>query len=136
MRPTQRTLDLREPWRGNTSNNNTLIGTLPSIKPPEPLKLITTGTTTKSDGEKKSLPFRKLNWKEQKERRAQGLCFNCDEKFSATKDYKGRFLMFVVGDDENGGQLNNPYQLEANEHEMVLLIDVSSLHSLAGQNKP
>lgn len=46
--------------------------------------------------------------------------------------------MFVVEDDDEAKveEFDNPYQLECTAQKMVLSADVSSLHSLAGQNNP
>lgn len=106
------------------------------MKQAEPIRAITTGQTLKTELDKKPLPFRKLNWKEQQERRAKGLCFNCDERYSATHDCKSQFLMLVCDDEEENSidQLDNPYCIDEVAHELVLAGDISILHSLLGQN--
>lgn len=95
------------------------------------------GATTSPNHEKKPLPFRKLNWKEQYERRAKGMCFNCDEKYSTMQDCNGRFFILIVNNDDVDCEVsNNPYQMEKIAHKMVLSGDVSNLNSIAGQNNP
>ncbi|MCH81666.1 hypothetical protein A2U01_0002457 [Trifolium medium] len=44
--------------------------------------------------------FRQLTSTEMAERREQGLCFNCDERFSRNHRCKARFLLLIAEDDE------------------------------------
>ncbi|XP_058732695.1 uncharacterized protein LOC131604261 [Vicia villosa] len=50
-------------------------------------------------------PIRKLTQAQLQERRAQGLCFNCDEKFfTGHKCSTGRFLILIADDDISNDQ--------------------------------
>lgn len=53
-------------------------------------------------------PVKRLTWEEIKKRRAQGLCFNCDDKFSFGHNCMGRQLLLLEGntDDQFGGDNN------------------------------
>lgn len=136
-------INTRHSWRTNSNTTNAQIGIGAGSYPKptmETNRTNSTRTTTILNSEKKPMPFKRLNWKEQQERRAKGLCFNCDEKYSMTHDCKGRFLMLIVGDDDDVGieieDIGDPYRLEEVAHGLVLSSDVSSLNSLAGQNNP
>jgi hypothetical protein len=51
-----------------------------------------------------SLPIKRLTQAQMQERRAQGLCYNCDEKFvPGHKCSTSRFLLLMV-DDESPGE--------------------------------
>ncbi|VFQ74456.1 unnamed protein product [Cuscuta campestris] len=91
--------------------------------PPSNLPLLPSSGTkpplaTKSTAD---LPVRRLSYAERKERDAKGLCYNCDEKW--VKGHScGCFLLLFEDDiaDDPG----------APPDDMVLTVDVSSLHSL------
>ena len=45
-------------------------------------------------------PKKKLTWDEMQNRRTQGLCFNCDEKFTPGHRCKGSTLLLLEGNGE------------------------------------
>ncbi|KAJ0020848.1 hypothetical protein Pint_31497 [Pistacia integerrima] len=47
-----------------------------------------------------ALPMKRLTWDEMQKRRAQGLCFNCDEKFTLGHRCKGAQLLLLEGNNE------------------------------------
>ncbi|KAF2284990.1 hypothetical protein GH714_034151 [Hevea brasiliensis] len=47
--------------------------------------------------------MKRLTWNEMQKRRAQGLCFNCDEKFTTRHHCKGPQLLILDGEAEDAG---------------------------------
>jgi len=71
--------------------------TIPTSQPTPPLPAPNPKQTTTTPPK---LPIRKLNQSQLQERRALGLCYNCDEKFVAGhKCASGRFLLLLVDDE-------------------------------------
>lgn len=132
-----RIVSARTTWRNNKFLPTTTLN-LPTgpIKQVEPTRTIVGPQNTKPKAKTKNLPFKKLNWREQQERRTKGLCFNYDEKFSATHDCKDRFMMFVYDDNIELEQIESPYSFTEVVHDLVLSGDISSLNSLATQHNP
>ncbi|KAJ8758804.1 hypothetical protein K2173_000525 [Erythroxylum novogranatense] len=80
-----------------------------------------TSTTTK---------FKKLSWDEMQQRRAQGLCFNCDEKFTPGHRCRSPRLLLLVGMATGrvwGGEIDNALPDEPE-------ISLDALSSLNTQN--
>ena len=80
---------------------------------------------TKGTDPKRILPIRKLSPTELQRRRQQGLCYNCDEKY--TMGHKCKKLFFIELEEENE---------EAIEEEYVEETLAISLHALAGVQSP
>ncbi|XP_058766610.1 uncharacterized protein LOC131640216 [Vicia villosa] len=81
----------------NSSNRNLLFNK-PTITHTPPS---TPAASSNSTYQPSKLPIRKLSSAQLQERRAQGLCFNCDEKFVVGhKCSTSRFLL-LLADDEN-----------------------------------
>ncbi|XP_058742349.1 uncharacterized protein LOC131614818 [Vicia villosa] len=79
--------------------------------PPIPSTPPKTNTTIQPN----KFPIRRLSNAQLQERRAQGLCFNCDEKFIAGhKCSAGKFLLLLVDEDEI---LQQDTSLHESEHE-------------------
>ena len=68
--------------------------------------------------------MKKLLWDEMQKRRAQGLCFNCDKKFTAGHRYRGPQLLLLEGYEEYDEE-DNPEGAEDFTPEI-------SLHALSG----
>jgi hypothetical protein len=47
-----------------------------------------------------SMPMKRLAWDEMQKRRSQGLCFNCDEKFTPGHKCQRPRLLLLEGDEE------------------------------------
>lgn len=73
-------------WNNNKSNNPSMEGRLSSIQTPK-----TSISSEKAVGE-----FRRLSDAELQSRRAQGLCYRCDEKFSPGHKCKKKELSVLV----------------------------------------
>jgi len=58
---------------------------------------------------KSASPMKRLTWYEMQIRRAQGLCFNCDERFVPGHKCKGPQLMLLEGSYE---EEDTVYELE------------------------
>ncbi|KAA8542122.1 hypothetical protein F0562_023274 [Nyssa sinensis] len=50
---------------------------------------------------------RRLTWEEMQRRRAQGLCFNCDERFTARHKCQGPRLLLLEGFDDNNNHTSD-----------------------------
>ena len=68
--------------------------------------------------------MKKLLWDEMQKRRAQGLCFNCDKKFTVGHRYRGPQLLLLEGCEEYDEE-DNPEGAEDFTPEI-------SLHALSG----
>lgn len=56
-------------------------------------------TDISSPIENTTTSMKRLNWDEMQRRRAQGLCFNCDAKFSAGHKCRGPQLLILEGEE-------------------------------------
>lgn len=65
-----------------------------------PLTLPPTAAKTTST----PLPIKRLSPQEIREKRAQGLCYNCDQRYTPNHHCRSRFLMLLGTDDEEGNQ--------------------------------
>ncbi|XP_058733199.1 uncharacterized protein LOC131604800 [Vicia villosa] len=84
------------------------------------------------------VPIRKLTQAQLQERRAQGLCFNCDEKFfTGHKCSTSRFFILVADDDMNSDLPNVEEQPEVNiEPDFVDTYFQLSPQAVTGQFSP
>nr|DAD39879.1 TPA_asm: hypothetical protein HUJ06_014202 [Nelumbo nucifera] len=80
---------------------------------------------SKSTNPERILPIRKLSPTELQKRREQGLCYNCDEKY--TMGHKCKKLFFIELEEDDEG---------TTEEEYVEETPVISLHALAGVQSP
>ncbi|KAK8482065.1 hypothetical protein V6N11_063350 [Hibiscus sabdariffa] len=71
------------------------------------------------------LPMKRLTWSEMQKRRAQGLCFNCDEKFTTGHRCCGSQLLILEG-------IDNSYGEEVIEDTLELQPEIS-LHALSAK---
>ncbi|KAK8546572.1 hypothetical protein V6N12_027349 [Hibiscus sabdariffa] len=71
-----------------------------------------------------TLPMKRLTWSEMQKRRAQGLCFNCDEKFTTGHRCRGSQLLILEGIDDSYGE-------EVIKDTLELQPEIS-LHALSG----
>jgi hypothetical protein len=70
-----------------------------------------------------SMPMKRLAWDEMQKRRSQGLCFNCDEKFTPGHKCQRPRLLLLEGDEET--HLQDDEDFEDDEPQI-------SLHALTG----
>ena len=68
-------------------------------------------SSTTSSIIKSSLTMKRLCWEEMQKRRTQGLCFNCDEKFTSGHKCKGPQLLVLDGEQENQGEIDGAGEL-------------------------
>ncbi|KAL4278328.1 hypothetical protein GQ457_03G010840 [Hibiscus cannabinus] len=68
--------------------------------------------------------MKRLTWNEMQKRRAQGLCFNCDEKFTTGHRCRGSQLLILEGIDDSYGE-------EVIDDTLELQPEIS-LHALSG----
>lgn len=65
-----------------------------------------------------TVPFKRLSWEEIKIRRAHGLCFNCNERFTAGhKCTTAQLLILEADDEEKIYEGTTQHELETKEHE-------------------
>ena len=81
------------------------------------------------------LPIRRLSSAELHEKRAKGICYNCDQKWSSGHRCRSQYLLLLGTDDEDSeeqleGELTTPPEPG------VITGDISSLNALAGQGNP
>ena len=50
--------------------------------------------------------MKQLSWEEMQKRQTQGLCFNCDEKFTPGHKCKGPQLLVLDGGQEDQGEID------------------------------
>lgn len=75
-----------------------------------------------------TVPFKRLSWEEMQKRRSQGLCFNCNEKFSAGhKCIKAQLLILEAGDNEESTETMQ-HEYETEEHDKPKI----TFYALAG----
>ena len=63
-------------------------------------------SSTTSSIIKSSLTMKRLSWEEMQKQRTQGLCFNCDEKFTMGHKCKGPQLLVLDGGQEDQGEID------------------------------
>jgi len=68
--------------------------------------------------------MKRLNWKDKQRRRAQGLCFNCDEKFTVDHKCRGPKLLLLEGSYSSNA--------EDETNEETIIEPHISLHALTG----
>ena len=79
--------------------------------------------------------MKRLTWEEMQKRRAQGLCFNCDDKFTAGHKCRGPQLLLLEGnsipnkEDDIDEEIEEPAINEQTEPEI-------SFHALTGWSTP
>lgn len=101
---------------------------VPSLLGPPPK---TSGTTVAAN----PLPIRRLTPTEIQERRNKGLCFKCDQKWTANHRCRSQCLLLlsdVEDDPDTQTSTDSPPTPEAE----VVTGDISSMNTLAGQNNP
>ncbi|KAH9681933.1 hypothetical protein KPL71_027145 [Citrus sinensis] len=81
-----------------------------------------------------TLPIRRLTPAELREKREKGLCYNCDQKYSATHRCRSKFLLLMGMDDEDDEPSEDAFSHA--QPDEVVTADISSLNALAGQTNP
>ena len=81
-----------------------------------------------------NLPIRRLTPAELREKREKGLCYNCDQKYSANHRCRSKFLLLMGTDDNEPASFEQ--ELPPESVEEVITGDISSLNALAGQINP
>ncbi|XP_035545952.1 uncharacterized protein LOC118348436 [Juglans regia] len=81
---------------------------------------------------------RRLSWEEMQRKRLQGLCFNCNERFTAGHKCQGPRILMLEGDDEDAnvicdGENEEPTGEEIHEGPIDPTI---TLHALTGWTAP
>ncbi|XP_026433073.1 uncharacterized protein LOC113330481 [Papaver somniferum] len=80
-------------------------------------------------------PIRRLTYEKMSKRRAQGLCFNCDEKYQLGHTCKSQQLFMMVADHEAGDMEPSPPQAPSEDQLVDSDIEIS-LHALTGSVNP
>ena len=81
-----------------------------------------------------ALPIRRLTPTELREKREKGLCYNCDQKYSANHRCRSKFLLLLGTDDIDEDIDEDGVATELTED--LVTGDISSLNALAGQGNP
>ncbi|KAH9648972.1 hypothetical protein KPL70_025802 [Citrus sinensis] len=64
-----------------------------------------------------TVPFKRLSWEEMQKRRSQGLCFNCNEKFSAGHKCIKAQLLILKADDNEESTETTQHEYETEKHD-------------------
>nr|GMD31046.1 Transposon Ty3-G Gag-Pol polyprotein [Ipomoea batatas] len=124
--------------------NRNLMSTIPSPQTATPIMLPPTPSTAPAQTAAitkttpNPLPIRRLSPQEMREKRAKGLCYNCDQKYTANHRCRSRFLMLLGTDDDDLVTTIGDNEGLINDHadETVILGDISSLNTMAGPGAP
>lgn len=125
------------PYTHQNNTNNSLPFTSPkppasnSINPwPNPLSQTTQPTLSQNS----KLPIRRLSASQMQERRAQGLCYNCDKKFvTGHRCAIGKYLLLIIEPDEDLTDV--PEQVDPVEEPTDTYFHIS-LQAVTGQPSP
>ncbi|KAH9792244.1 hypothetical protein KPL71_004039 [Citrus sinensis] len=79
-----------------------------------------------------TVPFKRLSWEEMQKRRSQGLCFNCNEKFSAGHKCIKVQLLILEADDNEESTETMQHEYETEEHDKPKI----TFYALAGWAAP
>lgn len=85
---------------------------------------------------KPSPQIRRLSAAEIQQRREQGLCYNCDEKFSATHRCQNRRFMLLMLDDDDSGEASPDVGEESHALDESVLLHHMSLQAFSGTLSP
>ena len=87
----------------------------------------------------KTIPIKKLSHQEMHERKAKGLCYNCDKKYSSNHNCKAKFLLLLTEDssviEANGDSQNSYAELEHILEELDDSVAIS-YHAMPGSIAP
>ncbi|KAH9765934.1 hypothetical protein KPL70_002017 [Citrus sinensis] len=81
-----------------------------------------------------NLPIRRLTRAELHDKHEKGLCYNCDQKYSANHRCRSKFLLLMGTNDNEPASFEQ--ELPPESVEEVITGDISSLNALAGQINP
>lgn len=128
------------PNRQYTPQHTTNTPLLPSsIRVPTPTHTDTRltpppQTATPTPPQNTKLPIRRLSAAQMQERRAQGLCYNCDEKYIAGhRCATGKYLLLIIDPDEEPTEL--PDSIDPDD-DTVATYFYLSLQAVTGQPSP
>ena len=93
---------------------------------PPPLKLNTLPPLLPTP----NLPICCLTSAELRDKSEKGLCYNCDQKYSANHRCRNKFLLLMGTNDNEPASFEQELPLESVEE--VIIGDISSLNALAG----
>ena len=122
--------------------SNRRIPPRPSMSRPSPPLLNSSPTITKSRGSSQPsllgpppsgfLPFRRLSIAKQTERRAKGLCFNCDEQFKPGHRCKAPQLLLLDADIDDKDEQTEAFEefLETVEVSLKALIGATPQNTM------
>ena len=83
-------------------------------------------------------PVRRLSWEEMQRRRLQGLCFNCNERFTAGHRCQGPRILMLEGYEDDNNVIYDEVNEERNtgRHQEENLEPEITLHALTGWSAP
>lgn len=82
-----------------------------------------------------TIPFKRLTPSELALRREQGLCFNCDEKYSRGHECASSLFLFVIEEDDDNRDMDPGPSLLPPSPQETSPAQIS-LHALSGQGEP
>nr|GLL17711.1 uncharacterized protein LOC107177859 [Ipomoea trifida] len=122
-----------------TSSNNISSTNVGVSQLPATTTLPLPSNRTQNKTANSTLPIRRLTPQEMREKRAKGLCYNCDQQYTTNHRCQSKFLLLLGTDDgEEEGDNAEVGELPTHmsDEETIVLGDISSLHAMAGPGNP
>nr|GMD63279.1 Transposon Ty3-G Gag-Pol polyprotein [Ipomoea batatas] len=122
-----------------TSSNNISSTNVGVSQLPATTTLPLPSNRTQNKTANSTLPIRRLTPQEMREKRAKGLCYNCDQQYTTNHRCQSKFLLLLGtddGEDEGDNAEVGELPTHMSDEETIVLGDISSLHAMTGPGNP